>query len=329
MVLKEKGCQNSMTAHKLLYQSYPRGDGTYFHKIKRPIEPYKLIVVDEVSMLPKEMWDLLLSHGIHVIALGDPFQLPAITEDNEVLQNPHIFLDEIMRQAAESEIIQLTMGLRDFKPLIKTKGQEVQVIDANEVIDGMYTWADQVIVAKNSTRNILNQKIRELKYNVDSSLPIEGDKVICLRNYWDHPSAAGDVLVNGSIGELHNIDILNNQNYIGKAIKSNFILDEYLQDNIDNIDFNLIFHNLKLDYKLLVENEPTINKNNWKKIPNRFKPFEFDYAQAITCWKAQGSEYDKVLAFEENFPFDKVEHFRYLYTAATRARSKLVLVRNN
>lgn len=38
------------------------------------IGPYKVIVVDEVSMLPKTMWDLLLSHrGIYVIACGDPF----------------------------------------------------------------------------------------------------------------------------------------------------------------------------------------------------------------------------------------------------------------
>ena len=73
-VLREKGCPNSMTAHKLLYQSYPRSDGTFFHKVKRPLDHnYKIIVVDEVSMLPKELWELLLSHKIHVICLGDPF----------------------------------------------------------------------------------------------------------------------------------------------------------------------------------------------------------------------------------------------------------------
>jgi hypothetical protein len=34
---------------------------------------YKVIVVDEVSMLPKQMWEKLLSHKVHVIACGDPF----------------------------------------------------------------------------------------------------------------------------------------------------------------------------------------------------------------------------------------------------------------
>ena len=73
-VLRDKGCQNAMTAHRLLYQSFPRSDGTFYHKAKRPLDhSYKLIVVDEISMLPKEIWDLLLSHCIHVICLGDPF----------------------------------------------------------------------------------------------------------------------------------------------------------------------------------------------------------------------------------------------------------------
>lgn len=73
LVLKEKDCPNPTTAHKLLYNSKPRPDGTFYHEIKRPLEaPYKLIVVDEVSMLPLEMWELLLSHHIHVVALGDP-----------------------------------------------------------------------------------------------------------------------------------------------------------------------------------------------------------------------------------------------------------------
>ena len=73
-VLREKGCPNAMTAHRLLYQSFPKNDGTFYHKPKRPLDwQYKLIVVDEISMLPKELWDLLLSHNIPVICLGDPF----------------------------------------------------------------------------------------------------------------------------------------------------------------------------------------------------------------------------------------------------------------
>ena len=55
-------------------------------------------------------------------------------------------------------------------------------------------------------------------------------------------------------------------------------------------------------------------------------PKEFTFGYAITCHKAQGSEWDKVLVIEEKFPFNKVEHARWLYTAATRASEKLVVI---
>ena len=54
----------------------------------------------------------------------------------------------------------------------------------------------------------------------------------------------------------------------------------------------------------------------------------FAFARAVTCWKAQGSEWGKVLVVEEDFPYGREEHSRFLYTAATRASSRLVLIRS-
>lgn len=64
-----------MTAHKLLYYSKQKASGKFEFKPRPFLEnpSLKVIVVDEISMLPKEMWDLLLTHRIYVIALGDPF----------------------------------------------------------------------------------------------------------------------------------------------------------------------------------------------------------------------------------------------------------------
>ena len=69
-------------------------------------------------MLPTDMWNLLLSHHIYILACGDPEQLPPINpkDNNHVLDNPHVFLDEIMRQAQESEIIRLSMHVREGHP---------------------------------------------------------------------------------------------------------------------------------------------------------------------------------------------------------------------
>lgn len=97
-VLRNKGNPGAMTAHRLLYKSIQKKDGTFVHIPRDELNSdCDIVVVDEVSMLPKPMWNLLLSHGVYVIACGDPGQLPPIGEENGVLENPHIFLDEIMR----------------------------------------------------------------------------------------------------------------------------------------------------------------------------------------------------------------------------------------
>ena len=56
-VLKNKGCINATTAHKLLYYAHRTKEGDYVFKPRERLEKdYKLIVVDEVSMLPDELW---------------------------------------------------------------------------------------------------------------------------------------------------------------------------------------------------------------------------------------------------------------------------------
>lgn len=146
-VLSQKGCSNAITAHKLLYKAKPMPNGTYKFIPKDIFDnPYKIIVVDEVSMLPKPMWDLLLSHKVYVLATGDPGQLPPIDKesDNHVLDHPHVFLDEIMRQAQDSEIIRLSMWIREGKPLsaFPCENAQVQIYDKSQVVSGMYNWAD-------------------------------------------------------------------------------------------------------------------------------------------------------------------------------------------
>lgn len=324
-VLRDKGCSNAMTAHRLLYQSFPRADGTFYHKVKRPLDyPYDLIVVDEISMLPKEIWDLLLSHNIHVICLGDPFQLPPIGEDNQVLYSPHIFLDEIMRQAQESEIIRLTMDIREGKSLPLFKGNEVQIFDQKDMVDGMFTWADQIIVAKNETRRNINSRVRNMIFNTASEEPVEGDKIICLRNSWETVTEAGDVLVNGTIGTMHNIRYFQHHPFLKPKLTANFISDD-CEEDAESSPIDMYFRDLNIDYKLLTTGEPTVTEKNFRRFPKEFRPLNFDYGYCITCHKAQGSEYGKVLVVEEYLRGN--DHARWLYTAATRAKDKLVIVR--
>ena len=73
-VLSQKGCPNATTAHKLLYRAKPMPNGSYKFIPRDTLEQeYKVIVVDEVSMLPTSLWQQLLRHPVYIIALGDPF----------------------------------------------------------------------------------------------------------------------------------------------------------------------------------------------------------------------------------------------------------------
>ena len=329
-VLRKKGNKNACTLHKLLYESIPKPDGGFFRKPKPQLD-YSIIVVDEVSMAPKTLIDLLFSHNVYVICLGDPGQLPPIekNEDNHLLDHPHVFLDEIMRQAQESEIIQLTMKIRNNEPIDYYDGKEVKIIPYSQLNTGVLQWADQVLTATNAKRQAINNQMRQLLNYPD--YPVDGDKMICLRNYWEDFSNNGDPLINGTIGILQNS--FQTWRQIPRFIKSNVKKFDVLMGDLVVPDMDDVYLMTEMDRQMIMSG---IKCCDWKLSYQLGKlrptygeivPKEFTYAYAITCHKAQGSEWNKVLVLEESFPFDKKEHIRWLYTACTRASEKLVLVR--
>ena len=329
-VLRKKGNKNACTLHKLLYEHFPKPAGGFYRKPKFKIN-YDIVVVDEVSMAPKTLMELLLSHKCYVICLGDPFQLPPIDkdEDNGLLAKPHIFLDEVMRQAQESEIIRLTMDIRAGKDIsYNSNGKEALILPKTDLTTGMLTWADQILVGTNAVRHNINNQMRAM-LGFEGG-PQEGDKVICLRNYWDEISdREGDPLVNGTIGYLKNgFPTFRRIPPWVKGAPNAF--DVWQADLVVGED---VFPGTEIDYKMLTTGEKCCDwrvayqLGRLRQKYGEIVPKEFAYAYAITCHKSQGSEWDKVLVLEERFPFDQLEHARWLYTACTRASEKLVLVR--
>lgn len=330
-VLRKKGCPNAMTTHRLLYEFWPREGGGFYKKPKATLD-YNVIVIDEISMLPIDMVELLFSHPVYVICLGDPFQLPPVEKDtaNHLLDNPHVFLDQIMRQAEESDIIRMSMKIRNGELLQPYKGNDIQIVRPTELVTGMLTWADEVLVATNAKRVYYNNQIRAL-LNLPAQ-PTTGDKVICLRNYWDDCTFLGDPIVNGTIGILqHPVEQKIVYPYFAHTtVKSSQVINTSIKigesDCISevNIDKNLINGG---DYSLDWRDVYKLGK--LKEKYGDYIPREYAYGYAITTHKAQGSQWEKVLVLEERFPFDKIEHQRWLYTAVTRAEQKCVVVAAN
>ena len=330
-VLRKKGNEGACTLHKLLYDYFPKPGGGFIRKPKTSIE-YKIVVVDEISMAPKSMIEMLLKHNCFCIFVGDNFQLPMIdkNEGHDYLENSHIFLSQVMRQAAESEIIQISMKIRNGEPIDFMKGKEVIIIPKSELVEGHLTWADQILCGTNATRENINRQMREI-YGF-SGLPQDGEKMICLRNYWDDCADNGDALVNGTTG------ILRNPFETFRMIPNYIPIDNHRMDVIQG-DFvtsdGSTFNSVEMDKKLLIDGVKCITDGKilfrLGKLKNKIGdivPREFAFGYAITTHKAQGSEWDKVLVIEEKFPFSKEEHARWLYTAVTRASEKLVLVRS-
>lgn len=340
-VLKNKGCEGATTVHKLIYHARLQASGKYRFIPKTPgeirAEGIKVVVVDEVSMLPMKMWKLLCSYPFYIIAAGDPEQLPPIMEsakedpNNHVLDKPHIFLDEIMRQAQESEIIRLSMHVRENKPLnsFPCVNEQVMLIDKRAITGDVLKWADQILCATNRVKNDFNKKLRDL-YGFEAS-PQLNDKIINLHNEWDISSTIGNPLTNGIIGNVKSIsyDIWDYPGFIRNTVGKISVPILWITISGDEPDEE--FQELPFDYQELISGTPSLTSREEYLILTKVKtavPLHGNFGYAVTVWKAQGSEWDKVLLYPEpRWPSDPVERRKFLYTGVTRAREKLVVAK--
>ena len=315
LVLQNKGLP-ATTIHRLIYDAFRNKRTGKFIFVKKEVLDWriKLLVVDEVSMVPANLLRDLMSFNIPIVALGDPGQLEPIGEDNGLLKKPDFFLDEIHRQAADNSIIRLSMLVREGRALpIITEDPFVKVLDKKDLNIGMLQWDDQILCGKNNTRRTINADMRKALGH-SGTYPNVGEKVICLRNYWDNINDSEDPLINGTIGMVTHV----------KKPK---------YDDPTNILFEDVLMNVRADYS----DSPWEHVQTDSNIFKGFAPFskqhprsnkmyhEFDFGYAITVHKAQGSEFEKVLVFEERLGGGS--HARWLYTAITRASDRIVIIR--
>ena len=164
------------------------------------------------------------------------------------------------------------------------KGKEVQILEKDELTTGMLLWADQIICSTNSTRVMLNNKMRELLGRDDK--PQDGDKVICLKNDWNIYSDDGNPLVNGTIGYLKNsfetyINLPKEITGEQKSKKLELIKSEFISDTEDNYGI------LEMDKNLILTGEPGLDWKTSYKMSRNWKykdkiPEQFTYGYAIT-----------------------------------------------
>jgi exodeoxyribonuclease-5 len=313
-VLRAKGASNAKTIHSLIYR--PRGEEavenettgktsmtpTFSLNRQSDIAKAKLVIVDECSMVDENLGRDLMSFGTPILVLGDPGQLPPISGGGFFTEaDPDFLLTEIHRQAAENPIIRLAMDVRAGKEIMYGDYGTTQIIPKNEVDADLVLAADQVLVGINRTRRRYNQRLRELK-GFTATYPQAGDKLVCLRN----DPAKG--LLNGSLWKVMT------------ASKETVKPGINLLVSPDDGDTDRGVAKIKL---LKAAFDSPDDDIPWQ-TKKRYDDFDFGYA--LTVHKAQGSQWDNVVLFDESYAFRDMRS-RWLYTAITRAANTLTVVK--
>jgi exodeoxyribonuclease-5 len=172
------------------------------------------------------------------------------------------------------------------------------VIEKNSIDAGQVTKADQVLVGLNRTRRSYNKRLREL-FGFTDPFPEVGDKLVCLRN----DKTKG--LLNGGIWLVKTtapqrkkklrFSIVPEDDLGRKALKI-AVLPEFFEGTEESVP-----------------------------LPQRRESDEFDYGYALTVHKAQGSQWNNIVLFDESGAFREHRN-RWLYTGITRAAERLTLV---
>jgi exodeoxyribonuclease-5 len=299
LVMRSKGCPGASTIHSLIYRTLENGAEIPSFQLwdDAPASKAKLIVIDECSMVDAELGRDLMSFGVPVLVLGDPAQLPPIQGGGFFTDaQPDAMLTEVHRQAQNDPIVRLSMDIRAGNRLEPGEYGETQVVrrealDPQRVLD-----ADQVLVGRNATRRAYNIRMRERR-GLEGPLPVVGDKLVCLRNNRKKG------LFNGGLWKVQErsarktgvmtLRVCPDEG--GKTLKVS-VRPECFTGGIENIAWDM-----------------------------RKRYDEFDFGYVLTVHKAQGSQWDDVVLFDESFAFPDSRD-RWLYTGVTRAAKRLTVV---
>ena len=313
-VMRKKGVEGAQTIHSLIYTAIEDEETGEVHFVlseESPAAGADLIVLDEVSMVNKEIAQDLRSFSVKTLIVGDPGQLPPISGEGAFTsREPDIFLREIHRQALNSPILEMATLAREGKPLpVGFDRDGVRVLHLTKDTQPLiYRPETQPLCGLNRVRWCYVQRIRKLR-GFGGELPQVGERLTCCRNDRD------EGLFNGGLGTLTAISPTNEKK--PGAITLDVAMDDLAVPSaglvVDPYLFRQHFTNG------LAEKLPTRKGEPW--------PHLFDHAAVLTVHKSQGSSWDDVTVVDDSHAF-RESRFNHLYTALTRAeRSLTVLVR--
>jgi len=301
--MRQAGMGNARTLHSMIYklEGVEKKKPVFKLDHKSVLKNASLLVLDECSMVDKNLGEDVLSFGVPVLILGDKGQLPPVRGTGYFTsRKPDATLNEVHRQALDNPIIQLATDIRRGHPIRKINEDKLvtfpQKIKTMEYIMGV----DQILCGRNNVRRNINDIVRSTLGHT-TTYPNKGEKIICLRNN------NKEGIFNGMMGSMQE-----DANYQHGIVNLHFIDDE------------------GNDHKIEAHPEGFENDELFKEMDYRLKNQlnEVTHGYAITVHKSQGSEWESVCLVDDGmFGWDRDTRKKWLYTAVTRAEDRLVILK--
>ena len=301
--MRSKGCAGASTIHALIYRASEGEEGapTFTLNHDGPASRAGLIVIDECSMVDAELGRDLLSFGKPILVLGDPAQLPPVKGGGFFTEaEPDVMLTEIHRQAENDPIIRLVrdraLGRRDRLRRLWRKPRHPPRRDRRRRGSRRRSGA-----GRRQPHAPALQPAHSPTARAARALPVAGDKLVCLRN----DRAKG--LINGGLWRVEALG----------GMRKDFVRMTVRAEDDDRP---------RAREGRRAQGSSSRAREADLPYPVRRELDEFDYGYALTVHKAQGSQWDSVMLFDESRAF-REHRARWLYTGLTRAARKLTLVR--
>lgn len=258
-------------------------------------------------------------------------------EDSTILSNA-----TALRHQIEDQQIALPRFLLDNDQVVRVSGAEL--IEAIEDSYRAVGREDTIIITRSNKRaNIFNNGVRARVLDLDEELT-SGDMIMVVKNNYYYAEKDKDCkldfIANGDVAIVERI-LSHKEIYGFRYAKARLRLPDYddytfeadvlldtLQSESPSLtreQSNLLFTTIEQDYAHIGE-----KRKRYAQIMQNpyFNALQIKFSYAVTCHKAQGGQWQHVYLDQMIFGAEPMtrDFQRWLYTALTRARTKLHLV---
>ena len=266
---------------------------------------YDCIVVDEASMIGKRMGRDLLKIGLPIFGIGDPGQLKPVGDEPFFdPRRPDVLLTEVLR--TDGDILDAAAHVRrggSFTDLPPGKDYVV----ARKALPEWFE-ADQVLCGIHAKRRELNKHIRKLR-GYSGLVPEIGEKLCVVTNHKVHEVTNGSLWIVTAAAQRGDYVIMDLLEYAPRKSPDTLETREDIPMHL-----SCLAQDIKDKNDMSIEVRPSSIFATW--------------GYALSVHKAQGSEWNTVLLFDDSTVFRNEER-QWKYTGATRAAKKLYIVSRN